>query len=104
MENRLDSRAKRGLRRWTRATYALWLTAAAYLVALWWGYMTFLHPAVHVAVTQEATDPERLAGLMRGVQYLCHAALAWPVLLLAAAGCTVWLISARADRSEARAA
>ncbi|MCA8959731.1 MAG: hypothetical protein KDC38_04435 [Planctomycetes bacterium] len=88
----LRDREDRRIRRWTGITIGSWTLTAGYLIALAWGYLVYVHPALHVAALGEETSAERLTMSLHIVAIGLQAFLVWPFLLLVSAISTSGLV------------
>jgi hypothetical protein len=78
---------------WTGATLFLWGLAATACIANMMGFMVFFYPLL-TQMVQESTKRPDHGRFVMGVlaDYLFYANIIWPLLLTAAAACTVLFI------------
>lgn len=92
----ITRRERRRVCIWAIATGVLWVLAAAYLLALLWFYMCFLHPIIHEYFTSGDLDPNEIKPPLNVMITLLKALLWWPGLLfLAAASTTLFTLASR---------
>jgi hypothetical protein len=92
--DRILRRQRRRMVLWTTLTVLLWVLAAGYLLGWLYSYLVFVHPGLNELLSGAEWPPERMRVTARALIDWLLALLWWPVLLVVAAGSTVWLLLA----------